>query len=268
VATLAADGRKCGLALRRLVTGDLRGMFDAPTTSGVTLGGPLTVIDLSRMYNSPALGIIMLCANAWQQAAVSRSDGGKWIAVSEEAWATLRYNSVARAMQESFKLARSYGVQHVIVMHRLSDLEAAGAAGSETRTLAQGLLEDTETRIILNQPPGEIATAVRLLGPHRGRGRPAAHPPQGARAVEDRRPLVPGRPPSFTRGVGHHRHRRAHGGGGTPGPARRGLEVCTARPGRLPRAESSPLMAHASTNGSAKAATPTATITPAAMAAG
>jgi hypothetical protein len=164
VATLAADGRKCGLALRRLVTGDLRGMFDSPTTSGVTLGGPLTVIDLSRMYNSPALGIIMLCANAWQQAAVSRSDGGKWIAVSEEAWATLRYNSVARAMQESFKLARSYGVQHVIVMHRLSDLEAAGAAGSETRTLAQGLLEDTETRIILNQPPGEIATAVRLLG--------------------------------------------------------------------------------------------------------
>ncbi len=164
VATLAADGRKCGLALRRLVTGDLRGMFDAPTTAGVTLGGPLTVIDLSRMYNSPALGIIMLCANAWQQAAVSRSDGGKWIAVSEEAWATLRYNSVARAMQESFKLARSYGVQHVIVMHRLSDLEAAGAAGSETRTLAQGLLEDTETRIILNQPPGEIATAVRLLG--------------------------------------------------------------------------------------------------------
>jgi len=164
VETLAHDGRKAGLALRRMVTGDLRGMFDSPTTPGVSLGGPLTVIDLSRMYNSPALGIIMLCANAWQQAAVSRSDGGKWISVSEEAWATLRYTSVARAMQESYKLARSYGVQNIIVVHRLSDLEATGAAGSETRTLAQGLLEDTETRIILNQPPGEIPTAVRLLG--------------------------------------------------------------------------------------------------------
>ncbi len=164
VETLARDGRKAGLALRRLVTGDLRGMFDAPTTPGVSLGGPLTVIDLSRMYNSPALGIIMLCANAWQQAAVSRSDGGKWIVVSEEAWATLRYTSVARAMQESYKLARSYGVQNIIVLHRLSDLEATGAAGSETRTLAQGLLEDTETRVILNQPPGEVTSAIRLLG--------------------------------------------------------------------------------------------------------
>ncbi|MPZ89193.1 MAG: ATP-binding protein [Nitriliruptorales bacterium] len=164
VETLAQDGRKAGLALRRMVTGDLRGMFDAPTTPGVSLGGPLTLIDLSRMYSSPALGIIMLCANAWQQAAVSRSDSSKWISVSEEAWATLRYTSVARGMQESYKLARSYGVQNIIVLHRLSDLEATGAAGSETRTLARGLLEDTETRIILNQPPGEISTAVRLLG--------------------------------------------------------------------------------------------------------
>lgn len=164
VETLAQDGRKAGLALRRMVTGDLRGMFDAPTTPGVTLGGPLTLIDLSRMYSSPALGIIMLCANAWQQAAVSRSDSGTWISVSEEAWATLRYTSVARGMQESYKLARSYGVQNIIVLHRLSDLESTGAAGSETRTLAQGLLEDTETRIVLNQPPGEIETAVRLLG--------------------------------------------------------------------------------------------------------
>lgn len=164
VETLARDGRKAGLALRRLVTGDLRGMFDGPTSPGVNLGGPLTVIDLSRMYSSPALGILMLCANAWQQAAVSRSDGGKWICVSEEAWAILRYGSVARALQESYKLARAYGVQNIIVMHRLSDLEATGAAGSETRALAQGLLEDTETRIILNQPPGEVEAATRLLG--------------------------------------------------------------------------------------------------------
>lgn len=165
VNTLAHDGRKAGLALRRLVTGDLRGMFDAPTSGGVELGGKLTLIDLSRMYRSPALGIIMLCANAWQQAALSHVDDyGKWISVCDEAWAVLRHGSVARGMQESYKLARSYGVQNILVIHRLSDLRSTGAEGSETRALTEGLLEDTETRVLLNQPPGEIDTAVRLLG--------------------------------------------------------------------------------------------------------
>ena len=107
----------------------------------------------------------MLCANAWQQAALSHvDDGGKWISVCDEAWAVLRYGSVARGMQESYKLARSYGVQNILVVHRLSDLRSTGAEGSETRALTEGLLEDSETRVLLNQPPGEIDTAVRLLG--------------------------------------------------------------------------------------------------------
>ena len=47
------------------------------------------------------------------------------------------------------------------VMHRLSDLLAAGNAGSEQVALAKGLLSDTETRIVYAQPDGELAATAR-----------------------------------------------------------------------------------------------------------
>ena len=74
-ATLLEDGRDAALELRRLVHGDLRGMFDGPTTPGLDLDGPLVVLDLSALYNSAALGILMACATAWLQAALARQAG-------------------------------------------------------------------------------------------------------------------------------------------------------------------------------------------------
>ena len=67
VAGLAADGRNVALELRRLVAGDLRGMFDGPTSPGIRLDAPLVVLDLSAVYHSAALGILMTCATAWLQ---------------------------------------------------------------------------------------------------------------------------------------------------------------------------------------------------------
>ncbi len=69
-ATLLEDGRDAALELRRLVQGDLRGMFDGPTSEGLTLDAPLVVLDLSAVYHSPALGVLMACAAAWLQTAV------------------------------------------------------------------------------------------------------------------------------------------------------------------------------------------------------
>jgi hypothetical protein len=47
-------------------------MFDGETTAGLDLSGPLVVLDLSALYTSAALGVLMACATAWLQAAVSR----------------------------------------------------------------------------------------------------------------------------------------------------------------------------------------------------
>jgi hypothetical protein len=168
-ATLLEDGRDVALELRRLVHGDLRGMFDGPTTPGLDLSGPLVVLDLSALYNSPALGVLMACATAWLQATLARESaagvaaGSHTLVVVDEAWAVLANLGVARWLQASWKLSRAYGVANVAVLHRLSDLQAVGAAGSEQVGLARGLLSDSETRVVYAQPPGEVAGAADLL---------------------------------------------------------------------------------------------------------
>jgi hypothetical protein len=50
------------------------------------------------------------------------------------------------------------------VLHRVSDLSAAGAAGSEQVAVAEGLLADSETRVLYAQAPGEVTGAATLLG--------------------------------------------------------------------------------------------------------
>ena len=161
---LVEDGRDAALELRRLVHGDLRGMFDGPTTDGLRLDGPLVVLDLSAVYHSPALGVLMACAAAWLQSAVEARHRNRILLVVDEAWAILGNLGVARWLQSSWKLSRAMGVANIAVLHRLSDLAAVGAAGSEQVGLAEGLLADSETRVVYAQSPGEVARTGELLG--------------------------------------------------------------------------------------------------------
>jgi hypothetical protein len=160
---LAEDGRQLALSLRRMGAGDLRGMFDGPTSRGLNLAGRLVVFNL-REVKDEARPILMACTAAWLQGSWAREDGVRRIVVLDEAWVVLRHLAIARWLRESWKLARQYGVQNVAVMHRLSDLTAAGDSGSEQVQLAKGLLEDSETRVIYRQSPGEVEAARELLG--------------------------------------------------------------------------------------------------------
>jgi type IV secretory pathway VirB4 component len=169
VAELSEDGRQVALELRRLVTGDMFGMFDAPTTSSISLDAPLVVLDLSAIYGSDALGILMTCAMAWLQGIIDRlgmaaPGNSQIILVVDEAWAVLKNPAAARWLQSSWKLARAKGVSNIAVVHRASDLMAVGSAGAEQIELAKGLLSDSETRVIYTQPPGEVALARELMG--------------------------------------------------------------------------------------------------------
>jgi len=174
VRDLLEDGRDVALELRRLVHGDLCGMFDGPTTTGLDLSAPLVVLDLSALYASAALGVLMACATAWLQAALTRTaaaggganrGGGHsgFFLVVDEAWAILSNLGVARWLQSSWKLSRAFGVSNVAVLHRVSDLRSVGASDSEQVALAQGLLSDSETRVVYAQSPGELEAAADLL---------------------------------------------------------------------------------------------------------
>jgi hypothetical protein len=161
---LRQDGRQVALELRRLVHGDLAGMFDGQTSPGLDLSAGVVVLDLSRLYASPALGLLMVCALSWLQSTLVVGSATKRLVVLDEAWALLSHLATARWLQATFKLSRSYGVANVAVVHRLSDLKAAGQEGSEQQRLAEGLLADAETRVIFGQAPGEAERAGELLG--------------------------------------------------------------------------------------------------------
>ncbi len=165
---LLEDGRDVALELRRLVHGDLCGMFDGPTSAGLDLSAPLVVLDLSALYQSTALGVLMACATAWLQAQLARTassgvGGMQTFVVVDEAWALMSNLGVARWLQASWKLSRAFGVSNVAILHRVSDLHSVGASDSEQVALAKGLLADSETRVVYAQSPGELAVASDLL---------------------------------------------------------------------------------------------------------
>ncbi len=169
---LAAGCREAALALQRLCEGDLRGMFDGQTSAGIDLDASCVVIDLSAVSDSQAMGILMTCATAWQRGIVldrkRRSEqrgeiGAKQILLLDEAWRATSHVGITDYLQQSFKLSRDLGVQNVIVLHRLSDLAAAGAAGSRERTIAEGLLADAETKVVLAQTPNELESIGQSL---------------------------------------------------------------------------------------------------------
>jgi hypothetical protein len=151
------------LELRRLVEGDLAGMFDGPTSPGLRLDAPVVVLDLSAVFASPALAVLMTCATGWLQAILAEPGGPKRLVVVDEAWAVLHDLATARWLQAAFKLARAVGVANVAVVHRLSDLRAAGADGSAQQRLAEGLLADAETRVVFGQPAAEADASGQLL---------------------------------------------------------------------------------------------------------
>ncbi|MFE9601567.1 ATP-binding protein [Streptomyces hokutonensis] len=164
---LGDASRDLAHAMRRLVHGDLAGMFDAPSTTAFDPNAPMLTIDLSRLGGSgddTALVLAMTCASAWMESALSDPDGGRRWIVYDEAWRLMRHPGLLQRMQSQWKLSRGLGIANLMVIHRLSDLLTAGDAGSRGRALAEGLLADCSTRIIYRQETDQLHAAATLLG--------------------------------------------------------------------------------------------------------
>jgi hypothetical protein len=162
---LITDGREVAHALGRLVRGDLAGLFDGPSTVTFDPSLPMLSLDLSHISGSDQpLGLVMACASAWMEASLADPAGGQRLVVYDEAWRLIAHPSLLARMQAHWKLSRAWGLANLMIVHRLSDLDAVGDAGSEARGLAQGLLGDTATRILYNEPHDEAVAAGKVLG--------------------------------------------------------------------------------------------------------
>lgn len=160
---LAHQTRAVALELRRMLDGDLAGMLDSTSTVRLDAAAPGVIVDVSAVFGSDAIGPVMTCVGAWL-ARVNSEGSGRRILVLDEAWALLGRVATTRWLQSTAKLARSLGVQLVLVTHRLSDLTSQADSGTEAARQAEGLLADTDIRVIHRQPSAERSAAATLLG--------------------------------------------------------------------------------------------------------
>jgi type IV secretory pathway VirB4 component len=171
--------REVALALQRLCHGPLRGMFDGPTTAGEhVFDSPVISLDLSEITDGVAavnlpIAIAMVCAVAFLDAKrVERAERARWqgrelektIRINDEAWRALPIAGLGDYYQAAFKLSRKTGVQHWLVLHRISDLRAAGDEGTRQQRLAEGLLADASTTIVYRQHAQELPLTTDALG--------------------------------------------------------------------------------------------------------
>ena len=164
-AQLLEDGREVAHAFNRLVAGDLGGLFDGPSTVRFDPSLPMVSLDLSRIAGSDAkIAMVMACANSWMEGVLQDPSGGpRWV-IYDEAWRVLKQPALLARMQSQWKLSRAMGLANLLVIHRLSDLDAVGERDSEARNLALGLLADCSTKIIYAQESGEDAKTGAALG--------------------------------------------------------------------------------------------------------
>jgi hypothetical protein len=164
-AELAIASRDAALELRRLVVGDLAGLFDGHTTHSLDFDAPIQVVDTSRLAgDDTATALLMSCASAWMESAISDPSSGRRLVVYDEAWRMMRVPALVRRMQAHWKLSRAWGIANLAVVHRLSDLGAVGDEGSEAVALARGLLADCSTRIIYGQETDQVPATASALG--------------------------------------------------------------------------------------------------------
>ena len=166
---LERDARDVQLTVQRLLTGDLRGLFDGQTTTPLDLDAPAVSVNLSRLESEDtALPLVMTLVGAWMQAAIiDPTSTRKRYVIYDEAWRFFSEVALLRRMQAQFKTARQYGISNMVIVHRLQDIFTGGDESSEQVALAKGLLADASTRIIYRQQTDQIpdaASKLRLTG--------------------------------------------------------------------------------------------------------
>lgn len=162
---LTEDSRLAGHGLRRLVAGDLAGLFDGPSTVRFDPTLPMVSLDLSRVSeNSTLISVLMTCASAWMESALLDPDGGQRWVVYDEAWRLMQHPALLRRMDAHWRLARHYGIANMLVFHKLTDLDNVGDQGSTARALASSLLANAETRVVYRQESDQLGTTAESLG--------------------------------------------------------------------------------------------------------
>jgi hypothetical protein len=166
VEVFTADSRRVRLALERLISGALGGIFDGPAEHNARLDftQPGAILDLRAIRSSDAMtAMAMTCAQSWLETELSAPDAPPRLCIYDEFALLARHLPLIRRMREQLKLARALGIANILAFHRFSDLAASGTADSEQVRIARGLIEDTGVRISYRQGIGSVEQAREFL---------------------------------------------------------------------------------------------------------
>lgn len=147
---------EAGLEVRFLFEGlmsdELSGLFDKPTSDHVALHEKLTTFDISQLpEDGPANALVQVVAHALVLGRLRRDRGMGTNFVSEEGW-SLVSGPVARQMNANQMLARGLGLSNVVALHHVAQV------GQDSD--ARSLLREPQTVHIYRQDRREDIEAV------------------------------------------------------------------------------------------------------------
>ncbi|MGO1571308.1 MAG: hypothetical protein ACTJFR_01155 [Canibacter sp.] len=157
------DARDLADGLRRVVHGDLGGMFDTHSSIELDAASPYTVIDTFAINQrgSGALAVTQAVTNAFVQNTISnKSSGRRYFLIREEGWRDMKTRQALESHQEQLKLSGEYGIAMVLIVHEGGDFDSVGPEGSVERELAKSLLRGYANRICFWQPQAALLNAV------------------------------------------------------------------------------------------------------------
>jgi hypothetical protein len=117
-----ADSRRVRLALERLISGALGGIFDGPADANARLdfSQPGAILDLRNIRASDHMtAMAMTCAQSWLETELSAPDAPPRVCFYDEFALIARHLPLIRRMREQTKLARALGIANCFGSRRL-----------------------------------------------------------------------------------------------------------------------------------------------------
>jgi hypothetical protein len=155
-----------------LLTGTLRGVFDAETTTPIDLAAPIVSVDISRAgaAGDKLLTAAMLCTWAYGFAVADATavlsglgltPRRSYMAVMDEMWRSLRgAPGLVEHADALTRLNRAKGMASIMITHSLADLDAL--ATEEDRAKARGFIDRSAIKVLAALPPRELEQVNRI----------------------------------------------------------------------------------------------------------
>jgi type IV secretory pathway VirB4 component len=154
------DVRDLVAGLHTLAASHAGQMMFGDSTVTVDASAPYLLVDLSG-HDDDTLRVLMVAVTGWINGLWGTDRLRPKVVVMDEFWRLLTDRATAEWAKYAFKMSREHGASYVAVLQHLGDLRSVD---EDTRAIANGLLADSETRIVYRQPPDQAAALGDLLG--------------------------------------------------------------------------------------------------------